>query len=120
MKTARYALLSLICAAGHANADAELRSAVPEAACYYENVFLSTLPARNVIDRIEYRGASAKVIVVHKQWFKSHQSVRANIALAIYCRIRVEHGSGSVDVTNQQGSPYGTVVDGSWQDFFTD
>jgi hypothetical protein len=118
MKTARYALLSLMSAGGHASAEAELRSAVPAAVCYYENVFLTTWPARSVIDRIDYSGASARVIVATKQWFESSQSVRADIARAIYCRIGVEHGSGRVDITNQKGSVYGTVINGDWNDAF--
>ena len=73
-----------------------------------------------MIRHIEYEGPSAKVVVDHRGWLKSQRSARTSIALAAYCRIRVEFGSGKINVADPSGSLYGTVVDGYWRDFLTD
>lgn len=103
-----------------AYAEAELRSAQPDAVCYNENVLLEIWRAQKVITHIEYGDAKVKVIVDHRAWYKSRITTRSEIALAAYCKIHVQYGKGTVDVTDVTGFSYGTVKDGYWHDSLTD
>nr|WP_298104386.1 hypothetical protein [uncultured Shinella sp.] len=123
MNIARYTLLALMVASGAKPAftEAQLRSAQPEIVCHNEIVFLDIWQALNTISHIEYSGAKARIIVDGKAWRKSTAELRKEIALAAYCRIRVEYGGGTVDVMPGATSPSrGTVTDGDWHDSLTD
>ncbi|MCR6500179.1 hypothetical protein MUO32_14110 [Shinella sp. CPCC 101442] len=123
MSIARCTLLVLMVLSGakSAFAAAELRSAQPEIVCHNEIVFLDIWQALNTISHMEYSGAKARIIVHGKAWRKSTAELRKKIALAAYCRIRVEYGGGTVDVmTSVTGPSRGTVTDGYWHDSLTD
>lgn len=123
MNIARYTLLAMMVLSGAKPvfAETELRSAQPEIVCHDEIVFLDIWLALNTISYIEYNGAKANVVVNGRAWRRSTAELREEIALAAYCRIRVEYGRGTVDIITGITSPSrGTVTDGYWHDSLTD